>query len=490
MSTKTRFICRIVLPLLLLLLAAAPSAWAANPLKITVFYTSDTHGSIFSEGQVIGLDLLAALKKAEDGAILLDAGDFLNGEVAASFDKGRSVLRLMKLAGYDAATAGNHELAHGLDALLERYAEASEPPGLALLSANIFRLDEGQPMLDPGVILERQGLRIGIFGLTVPQDHNALGIRYIRPRAAAAGMVYRLRMAGCDLVIGLTHLGNYDEYPENSLTLDGLPGLDLVIDGHSHKKRDLRLPLGLALFSPGSGGRDVGRMVISYNPETKAVAALQNSLLDKNALAREYPHLKPDMELGAALAELNATLDAQLSGLVGVIPAALEAERETLRTSQTALGAFYAEGMRAGYQADIALLNSGSIRGGLPEGAVTERDLLGSLPFGGDIVEFAISGRELMEVLEHSLSALPRPSGAYLQIAGISLLIKPENPLGARLAAALLPDGSALDPAREYRVVVNAYMGGGGDGYHWFVGKEPLRPEISMHEAVKAHMQP
>lgn len=497
----SRKILPLQLCLFFLCLALSGAAWAAAPVKIVIFYTSDTHGYVFSEKNLIGLDTLAALKKSEPGAILLDAGDFLNGEVAASFSQGEDVTRLMRLAGYDAATLGNHEFDHGTDVLLRRYAGASAPsalPALPLISANILTQDEAAGnwrfLVDTGAILYRKGVSIGILGLTTLDGESVAGPggRGLLRKDAAYGsaelMIARLKAAGCDIVIGLSHLGNDGGYPESSLGLDGLAGLDAVIDGHSHKRRDLRLPKGLPLFSPGSGGKAVGRLEITYDKDAGRISRIHNALLSGADLKQKYPGLQADKTVAAALEALNQKMDAALSTPVGQMPFALEAGRKGLRTGPTPLGVFCAEAMRAAYGSDAALLNSGSIRGGLPQGQVTERHMLGLFPYGGSIAEFEISGAQLLEILEHGLRALPDPWGGYLQVAGLELEARPENPPGSRLAWARLAGGQAVEAKARYRVAVNDYMAKGGDGYRWFAGKTPLRRGIGMSNAVIAKM--
>lgn len=496
-------ICLFFLCLALLWLALADgTAQAAHPVRLVIFYSSDTHGHVFEDKNTIGLNSLAALKKSEPGAILLDAGDFLNGAVAASFSQGEDIIRLMRLTGYDAATLGNHEFGYGSDILLARYAAASKPsplPALPLISANIHCLGgatgQGDFLVDPGVILYRQGVSIGILALSTLEGQSPTGpqgqgfVQEAPARESAELMIKRLKSAGCDIIIGLTHLGSDEALPQSSLALDGLPGLDIVIDGHSHRLRDMPLAGGLHLFSPGAEGRAVGRLEIYYDKEAKSIACFKNSILSKEDLQREYPQLQPDASVSAALAALNDKIDAALYAIVGQLPKALGANRQSLRTGPTALGNFCAEAMRAAYGSDIALLNGGAIRGGLPQGPVSLRDMHGLFPYGGKLMEFEISGTELLEILEHGLHSLPGAWGGYLQMAGLELETRPDMPPGSRLAAARLSSGAAIKTDGRYRVAVNDYMAAGGDGYHCFVGKVPLRQSIDIRDAVIAKMQ-
>ena len=108
---------------------------------------------------------MAALKKSEPESVLVDAGDATQGLPVASLTRGRDVIRLMNLAGYDVMAAGNHEFDFGTEQFLANAAAADFP----ILAANVYR--DGRLLLSgvqegnsgDHVILERKGVRIGFL---------------------------------------------------------------------------------------------------------------------------------------------------------------------------------------------------------------------------------------------------------------------------------------------------------------------------------------
>lgn len=144
--------------------------------NLIILTTNDLHGALVSSPGVVGADYTAALKRDYRDALLLDAGDAIQGSALAALSKGRDVIALMNAAGYDAMAAGNHEFDYGLDTLLSNARRADFP----ILSANSSR--DGKPVLageayngghkinnGAYTLLKRQGITVGIFGITTPE---------------------------------------------------------------------------------------------------------------------------------------------------------------------------------------------------------------------------------------------------------------------------------------------------------------------------------
>ena len=159
--------------------------------------------------------------------------------------------------------------------------------------------------------------------------------------------------------------------------------------------------------------------------------------------------------------------------------AALDAREAVVRRQPTALGQFLAGVMRERVGADLALLNSGAIRGDrvLPPGPVTRRDIHELLPFANTIALIEVEGAALRSALERSVDALPRPAGHYLQTAALSYALDPDAPVGHRVSE-IRAAGQPLDPGRRYRVALLDYLARGKDGYPMLAkGRMVLAPE-------------
>src|SRR5262249_6303823 len=115
---------------------------------------------------------------------------------------------------------------------------------------------------------------------------------------------------------------------------------------------------------------------------------------------------------------------------------------------------------------DVALLNSGAIRGNrqFKVGPLTRRDVHQLLPFDNIIVLVELPGSALRAALEHGVDALPRPAGRFLQTAGLSFSVDINGPPGARIGA-IAVNGQPLDASRTYRVALIDFLAAGRDDF-------------------------
>ena len=140
--------------------------------------------------------------------MLLDAGDFFQGTPYFNIFKGVPEIELMNRMGYDFATLGNHEFDNGFQALTERLQRAN----FQILCANYrFKYKPLVALVKPYAIVERNGAKIGIFGLS-PDLHGLAtstitdGIAFLDPVKIAKEMVEILQKENCDIIICLSHL--------------------------------------------------------------------------------------------------------------------------------------------------------------------------------------------------------------------------------------------------------------------------------------------
>lgn len=475
--------------LLALLAAALPTvllAGCGGRETVTIFYTTDAHGHIASGLDSIGLDRISALRRSVPGAVLVDAGDFLHGSSLANLSQGLDVVRLMKESGYFAAAVGNHEFSHGRPALESARRLAAEEPPLHLLSANIRQeqANGGGRLFESSASLNVNGVKLCLFGLTTPETRTqaspeaVAGLVFESPADCALAQVAELRGQGCELVVALAHLGSDLQVPYKSTDLAAeVPGLDLVIDGHSHLVLDERVH-GVPVVSSGYYGKALGRLDIVYDREAGRVLEIRNRLIPPAQATASDPLLAAGL---AELAERRASL---LGEVVARSSRALSVEESEARTREIGAGNMCADAMRRAYGSDFALINGGNIRQGLPAGEIQRGDIQDMLPFGGLLVELEVSGAELRDILEHGLAALPGADGAFPQVSGLRLVADPAKPAGQRVLEVTLPDGRAVLAGRAYRLTVNDFLAGGGDGYPHLAGKARRQSHVYLEEAV------
>ncbi len=228
---------------------------------LTLLHTNDFHNHLSAaQATFIGSE-----KARHENTLLLDAGDAVSAGNIGVRPAGEPILTLMSQTGYDAMTLGNREF-HVADALLRLKISKAKFP---ILCANIrWRDDKGEKLPTVPSLLRTlpSGLRVGVFGLTVPMVTPRMTARLVSafvfddPVAAAQEQIARLRPE-VDALIALTHIG----LRQDEKLAVACPELDLIIGGHSHDKLFEPLVLnGVPIVQAGWFGHYLGETTLTW----------------------------------------------------------------------------------------------------------------------------------------------------------------------------------------------------------------------------------
>ena len=217
-------------------------------IKITILHTNDMHSRIepFSSGKFKGFggmaqraSIIKEIRKKEKNVLLFDAGDIFQGTPYFNYYGGEIEFKLMSEMKYDAATLGNHDFDNGLDGLKKQLKHASFP----FLTSNYdFKKTILSNKFKSYTVFEKQGVKIGVFGLGIKLDGLVpkelyKETKYIDPIQVANKVSNKLKnKLNCDLVVCLSHLGL--EYPSKKVSdiivAKNTKNIDLIIGGHTH----------------------------------------------------------------------------------------------------------------------------------------------------------------------------------------------------------------------------------------------------------------
>ena len=301
----------------------APAAAFEVPAEadgaIVILHTNDVHGAIEGYAKVAALEAL--YEEAGAYVLVMDAGDFSQGETSVSASQGAVAIELMNMAGYDAAAPGNHEFDYGYENLTKLAGAAQFP----ILAANITY--NGELAFGDNVVFETEdGVKLGVFGLDTPEAKTkshpgkTVGVEFAASEdmyAVAQAQVDELTKAGCDYIICLGHLGIDDETAaaaNRSIDLlEKVTGIDVFIDGHSHstldkiveKTNETRTVGGTVVTSTGTKLANIGVVMIkdgeitTDNISSEVIAAAEDSEITARAAAIRA---EIEKEYGAAFA--------------------------------------------------------------------------------------------------------------------------------------------------------------------------------------------
>ena len=176
-------------------------------------------------------------RAANPDMLLFDSGDFSQGSSYYTLYKGDVEVGLMNMMHYDAATIGNHEFDFGVENMARLFKMAKFP----IVCANYdFTGTALEGLVKPYVILERNGLKIGVFGLSPILEGlvfagNFGGVKYEDPVSSAQKVAnYLKNEAKCDVVICLSHLGWSEKGVDDQTLISKTRDIDLILGGHSH----------------------------------------------------------------------------------------------------------------------------------------------------------------------------------------------------------------------------------------------------------------
>ena len=220
--------------------------------KITILHTNDVHSHIDPfpadhprnanlGGAARRAALIESIRKEEENVLLLDAGDIFQGTPYFNYYGGELEFKLMSMMQYDLATMGNHDFDNGIDGFYAQLPHAE----FEFVSANYdFKNTVLYEIVKPYKIFNKDGIKIGIFGLGVELDGLVdkklyKETVYNNPIEVAQDMSKILKEEQkCDLVICLSHLGySYKNEPYKVSDLElakKTKNIDLIIGGHTH----------------------------------------------------------------------------------------------------------------------------------------------------------------------------------------------------------------------------------------------------------------
>ena len=458
----------------------------AEAVAITIFHTNDVHSRVEgNDTDQIGYAKLATIVRDAERhgpVLLLDVGDTLHGMAFSNLEKGLSVVKLLNMLGYDAMEPGNHDFNYGFDRLKELEKEMAFP----LVNANIM-LENGENAFTPFALLDAGDKVVAVGGIANPQMTTAIHPEMIKALTFNDYDVLTDVIAQVDeksdAIILLAHWGADDAYTPNSSVLAQIPGVDLVIDGHSHTLPDeiAQVADGALIVSTGDYLKNIGQVTLTILPDG-SVTAESDPITFEEASA-----VMPDEEVKAFIDEIKVGQDEILNTVIGVTEVDLDGERETNRSGETNLGNLATDALRLYTEADLAFTNGGGIRKSIPAGDITQRDVVEVFPFGNSVVIIEVTGEQLLAAMEHGVRLYPETNGGFPQISGAKFVFDPAKEVGSRIVS-MEVGGEPVDPVKTYTMATNDFTAAGGDGYEMLKNSPILQYRGTLDEAFTQHI--
>ena len=483
-------------------------------VKLKIVETSDVHGSYYPYDFIAQRDASGSLARVSsfvkeqrqvygNGLILLDNGDFLQGQPPAYYYNYMDTVathvgaEMLDFMGYDAANMGNHDVETGR-AVFERWAAQCHFP---VLGANIVEEATGKSRFKPYIILEREGVRVAVLGLITPAIPMWLpkglwaGLRFDDMEQTARRWMKVLREEEhADVVVGLFHAGKDPylmggKYRENASVevARRVPGFDVVLMGHDHVRACMKVANvegdSVLLVNPASNALTVACVDITLKLGNGKVVGKQ-----VEGMLADVSHLQSDEDFLCRFQPQRDAVQTFVSKRIGRFT-------ETISTRPAYFGPSAFVDLIHELQleigdAQISLAAPLSFDTQIAAGDVWVSDMFKLYKYENLLYTMRLTGQEVHDALEMSYSlwttqmrspadhllllrgerqdasveraSFQYPSYNFDSAAGIRYTVDVTKPAGQRVHIISMADGTPFDPAKEYRVAVNSYRGNGG----------------------------
>ncbi len=415
------------------------SAANAQNGQIHILSVNDMHAAIdrFPQFTII----VDSLRAAYPDLLLLSAGDNRTGNPANDMNPVSSypMTALMNYTGFNYSAIGNHEFDGGIDGLRTVINNSY----CHYLCANMYAPDSLRLHIEPFALVDRNGVRIGILSLVqtgdqtgIPDAHpKQVGTAKFRPLIDVA-REYAWMRNECNVFVLLTH----DGFEEDLKLADIMPEADIIIGGHSHTKIDpYRMENNVMITQTERYLKYAS--FITIDVKDGKVTNRNTELID----VRNFP--KSDAKVQAIVDSFsnNPELHRVLTQATADF------------TDKEQLGCLMADALRIELGADIAIQNSGGVRYETKsKGDFTVDDVYRLDPFGNEVIEYNLTGEEVVRLLT-AISRAEDYGPAY--VSGIRYKIHlGDSNRDVKSVKITMPDGSKFDLKRTYKVVMNSYI--------------------------------
>lgn len=502
-----------------------PGKPGAKPVSVRVMSFNDLHGNLeppsgssgrvpLADGTTVdagGAAYLAThvrtLETQVKNSVLLSTGDSIGGTplISALFHDEPTV-DVMNAMGVRASALGNHELDEGYDELkrLQRggchpidgcdYEDSFDGMDFPVLAANVYLKKSGRNALKPYKIIRSGGQSIGVIGATLedlPDVVIADGIKKLRfgDEVSAINRTSKLlERRGVKSQVVLVHQGdtptantgpngcNVASGPGHDIAKEVSANVDAVFLAHSHQQYNCSVKDPKGNPRPVIQGLSFGRLLsvvdLQINPRTRDV--IRDKTVARNEVVTRT--VTPDPTVQSMIDVAKAKSAPLANRPIGTITADLLRAAPTA-TGESTLGNVIADAQLAATQsngAQIAITNPGGIRAdftfagspvGEGNGVVTYGEAFTVQPFANIMQTVTLTGAQLDAVLEQQWQT---SATRILQVSnGFSYTMTPGNAVGDRVSNLRL-NGVPITTTGTYRVSINNFLAGGGDGFSVF----------------------
>lgn len=487
----------------------------AAPKQVDIIFTHDLHShlnefqveennKVITVGGAARIETFIDTKKKEnENVLVVDAGDFSMGTLYQTiYETQASELRMLGAVGTEVTTLGNHEFDYRTEGLVNMLstAESSGDPLPALVLCNIDRTSQTEEQQKLCTALDAYGVKdyvivqkgdiriavIGVFGKDSLACAPTCILDFEDPISAVKRTVQTIQETeDADMVVCVSHggTGSIASKSEDEILAKKVPGLDLIVSGHSHTLLQEPIIYGdTVIVSSGEYGEYIGNISMQQKENGRwSLLSYEPVLMDET--------ISEDEEIKDTLAELTDKINAQYLQLFDYEQDQVltdnrisfeKVEEVYNRNDETRIGNLLSDSYiytvehandYDGIPVDCAVVPSGIIRDTFCPGKITVSDVFNvfSLGIGKDqipgypLISVYLTGEELRTAAEVDASVSPLMSGTRLYCSGLGFSFEQNRMILNKTTDVWLIDRQGnreeLEDNKLYRVVTDLYSG-------------------------------
>ena len=481
---------------------SAVSVAVAKEVNVKFLGTSDVHGRIvpWSYGADIEdksgsyaqiATYVKEARKSHPDLILVDIGDAIQDnqvEVFAKTEKyykDNPVPKVLNAMNYDIFILGNHEFNFGMTALDEILKDMKAKQ----LTANFYHKD-GKRYIEPTTIIEKDGVKLGIIGLTTPmsakfeEDTGHLkNMKFSSPSEEAKAQIKALKEKGVDAIVVLAHMGieNENNIPDTGVAdlVNNVEGIDVIIAGHMHKNVSSETIKDTVVTEPHRYGTVVSEVDLTFDVDKDGKV----KLLSKTAKTVPVKDYEADPEIVEIYKPYHEELRRLNNVTIGqsatdMVPQERKHGVSVSFLQDTGLSSLITDVERHYSNADVVSFAFDHEKARMDKGDIKKKDIIFNYRYaGGDVTVYEVTGKQLKEYMNWSANYFDtiqpgdteyrynaeRKKSKYVTFdifGGVSYNIDLRKPSGEKIVDLKLADGTPVTDDMKIKLGMNSYRFG------------------------------
>lgn len=472
----------------------------AKEVNVKILGTSDVHGRVVpwsyaadeedKSGSYAQLSTLIKQRRKENkNIILVEVGDAIQDNGVDLFaksnedSKNHPIPKVLNYMGYDVFVLGNHEFNFGMPALNNVLQDIKAKK----ITANFYNKN-GKRYLQPTTIIKKDGVKIGIIGITTPMSakfeedtQNLKDYKFTSPIEETKKQVAKFKKQGVNAIVVVAHMGieNENNISDTGVKdlVNAVSGIDVIVAEHMHQNVKNETINGVLITEPHRYGTVLSEVDLKFdiNEKTKKV-----KLLSKDATTTPVKDLESDKEIEKIYAPYHNRLRAIANEKIGetendMVPQGKNHGVSIAFSKDTGMSSFITDVQKHYSKADVVAFSYNYENVRLDKGDISRKDIVFNYRYtGGDVTVYEMTGKQLKQYMEWSADYFDtiqtgdteyryndvRGKSKYVTFdifGGVSYKIDLRNESGNKITNLKLADGTVVTDDMKIKVGMNSY---------------------------------